>query len=155
MNRSSKFGLSFGATSGIITTLGLIVGLAASDATRATIVGGVLTIAFADAFSDALGIHISEESENLSKSQVWAATFFTFISKIIIPLTFLVPLTLTSPTSALIASIIWGIVLLTLINYIFSPKIHRWKAITGHLVISLVVIIIGFIIGQYIRDVFK
>ena len=31
---------------------------------KAVIISGVLVIAIADAFSDALGIHISEESEN-------------------------------------------------------------------------------------------
>ncbi len=57
-------GISFGLTSGIITTLGMIVGLHAGTHSRLAVIGGVLTIAIADAFSDALGIHISEESQN-------------------------------------------------------------------------------------------
>jgi len=55
--------MSFGLTSGIITTLGLIVGLHSGTHSKLAVIGGILTIAMADALSDALGIHVSEESE--------------------------------------------------------------------------------------------
>jgi len=156
MNHSSKIGFSFGATSGIVTTLGLIVGLSASDASRTAIIGGVLTIAFTDALSDAFGIHISEESENtLSNRDVWIATVSTFVTKIIFALTFLVPIIFLSSTLALIACIVWGILILTLINYIIVPAHKRWRVISQHLFIGMIVIIVGFIIGQYIRSVFN
>jgi len=64
MRHSLKVGFSFGLTSGIITTLGLMVGLHSGAHSKLVLIGGVLTIAIADAFSDALGIHMSEESEN-------------------------------------------------------------------------------------------
>ena len=64
MRHSLRVGFSFGITSGIITTLGLMVGLNSSTRSGLVVIGGILTIAIADAFSDALGIHISEESEN-------------------------------------------------------------------------------------------
>ncbi|OQA04318.1 MAG: VIT family protein [bacterium ADurb.Bin400] len=156
MNHSSKVGFSFGTTSGIITTLGLITGLTASDASKAIIMGGVLTIAFADAFSDALGIHISEESENEhTNKEVWASTISTYFSKLLIALTFLVPLILFSSATALVVSIIWGAILLTLLNYTIYPKNNRWQAVTEHLFIGMIVIVIGFVIGQYIRNAFQ
>ncbi|MDO8513212.1 MAG: hypothetical protein Q7S37_01810 [bacterium] len=152
MNHSSKIGFSFGTTSGVITTLGLIVGLTASNASQALIIGGILTIAFADAFSDALGIHISEESEDThNKKEIWTATFSTYFTKLIIALTFLVPAIFLSTTPALIASITWGMLLLALLSYFVSPKEKRAQSVLGHLLIGLVVIIVGFIIGQYIR----
>ena len=54
MNHSVKTGFSFGFTSAIITTLGLMVGLNAGTHSRLVVLGGILTIAIADAFSDAL-----------------------------------------------------------------------------------------------------
>jgi vacuolar iron transporter family protein len=54
-------GLSFGLTSGVITTLGLIVGLHAGTHSRAAVLGGIFTIAIADSLFDALGIHLAEE----------------------------------------------------------------------------------------------
>jgi len=63
MKHQLKTGLSFGLTSAIITTLGLMIGLISGTESKMVAIGGILTIAIADAFSDALGIHLSEESE--------------------------------------------------------------------------------------------
>ena len=62
MNTQIRKGLGFGLTSGVITTLGLIVGLDASTGSRFAILAGILAIAVSDSLSDALGMHISEES---------------------------------------------------------------------------------------------
>ena len=63
MKLSIKKGLGFGLTSGIITTLGMMVGLHSSTHSDKVVIGGILIIAVADAMSDALGIHISEETD--------------------------------------------------------------------------------------------
>ncbi len=92
MKHSLKIGISFGLTSGIITTLGLIVGLHSGTHSRLIVIGGILIIAIADAFSDALGIHISEESENKHDTkEIWESTIFTFLSKFVFALTFIAP----------------------------------------------------------------
>lgn len=62
MKASWTTGFSFGLTSGIITTLGLIVGLHAGTHSRVVVLGGILTITISDAMSDALGIHIIPRS---------------------------------------------------------------------------------------------
>ena len=64
MRLSFKTGFSFGLTSAIITTLGLMVGLESGTQSKIAVLGGILTIAVADAFSDSLGIHVSQESQN-------------------------------------------------------------------------------------------
>lgn len=69
MKDSIKKGVSFGITSGIITTLGLIIGLEAGTHSKLIIISGILTIAFADAFSDSLGVHILEESGKYGKKK--------------------------------------------------------------------------------------
>jgi hypothetical protein len=55
MRTALKIGFSFGLTSGVITTLGLMVGLHAGTHSKSVVLGGLLTIAVADAMSDALG----------------------------------------------------------------------------------------------------
>jgi len=60
-----RTGISFGLTSTVITTLGLMVGLHSGTGSKLVALGGVLAIAIADAVSDALGMHISEESKNV------------------------------------------------------------------------------------------
>ncbi len=66
LKHSLKIGFSFGLASGIITTLGLIVGLHSGTHSKKVVIGGILTIAIADAFSDALGIHLSHYFFRLS-----------------------------------------------------------------------------------------
>ena len=111
MRDSIKTGLSFGLTSGIITTLGLMVGLHAGTNSRLAVMGGIITIAVADAFSDAVGIHISEESENRhTEREIWESTLSTFFFKFIFALTFIVPVAVLALSTAIMVSIIWGYV---------------------------------------------
>ena len=64
MKRAFRIGVSFGLPSGIVTTLGLMVGLYSSTQSQYIVIGGILTIAIADSFSDAMGMHFSHKSEN-------------------------------------------------------------------------------------------
>jgi len=115
MKHPFKIGFSFGLTSGIITTLGLIVGLHSGTHSKLAVIGGILTIAIADAFSDALGIHISEESENKhTEKEIWQSTVSTFLSKFAFALTFIIPILLFEFSIAIVASVMWGLFLLSL-----------------------------------------
>ena len=74
----ARTGLFFGATSGVITTIGLITGLNAGTGSLAAVLGGIFVIAVADAMSDALGIHLAEEADPATTTQhVWSATLST------------------------------------------------------------------------------
>ena len=87
-----QVGVSFGLVSGVITSLGLVVGLAVGTESRIAVIGGIVTIAIADSLSDALGIHISEEAENVHSSmEVWMATGATFMAKFAVASSFLAP----------------------------------------------------------------
>ena len=82
MKTSVKRGFSFGLTSGITTTLGLAVGLQSGTESRLAVIGGVMTIAIADAMSDAFGVHISEEATTLSRPVASGSTPATFLTKL-------------------------------------------------------------------------
>jgi len=153
MKHSLKVGFSFGITSGIITTLGLMVGLHSGTHSRLAVVGGILIIAIADAFSDALGIHISEESENQhTPKQIWVSTISTFISKFFFSVTFVIPVLLLKLSTAVIVSIIWGFLMLAMLSYRISKeqKVNSWKVIGEHLLIASIVIIATHYLGEWI-----
>jgi len=157
VKHSLKIGFSFGATSGIITTLGLMVGLHSSTHSSLVVTGGILTIAIADAFSDALGIHISEESENVHTSkQIWTSTFYTFFFKFVFALTFIIPVLLLKLSTAILVSVIWGLSILIFLSYRIAKeqKANPWKVIAEHLVIALIVIIITHYLGDWISSRF-
>jgi len=154
MDHPTKVGFSFGLTSGIITTLGLMVGLNAGTHSKAIVLGGILTIAIADALSDALGIHISEETEKKhNNKEIWKATLSTFSSKFIFALTFIIPILLFSLQTAIIVSVIWGFLLLSLFSYYIAKdrKVPPYKIILEHLLIAAFVVIITHLVGDFIR----
>ncbi len=150
-------GFSFGLTSGVITTLGLMVGLNFGTHSKLVVLGGILTIAIADAFSDALGIHISEESENKhSTKEVWQSTISTFISKFAFALTFVIPVLLFKLSTAIVVSVIWGLLTLSILSYKLAREegTKPWKVITEHLIIALIVIILTRYLGGWISSRF-
>lgn len=157
MRHSLKVGFSFGLTSGIITTLGLMVGLHSSTHSRLAVIGGILTIAIADALSDAMGIHISEESENIhTEKEVWESTFSTFFFKFIFSSIFILPLLMLDLSKAIAISIMFGLFFLFVFSLILAreqdAKPHR--IIGEHLIIALLVIVAAHYVGKWISLTF-
>ncbi|MFC1767941.1 hypothetical protein ACFLZ2_05320 [Candidatus Margulisiibacteriota bacterium] len=158
MNHSLKTGLCFGLTSAVITTLGLMVGLSSGTGSKLAVLGGILTIAIADAFSDALGIHIAEESEGKhTAKEVWESTGATFASKLIFALTFIIPVLLFTLQTAIIVSIFWGLSALAALSYILAKDEGNkpLKVITEHLFIALLVIAATHYVGKWISSFFS
>jgi len=153
MKPSVRKGFSFGLTSGIITTLGLIVGLHSSTHSSLVVIGGILVIAIADALSDALGIHISEESEiKHSAKEIWESTITTFLSKFIFALTFIIPVLLFPLSVAIIISVIWGLSLIVVFSFYMAKQenIKPYKVVIEHLVIAILVIVATHYIGDWV-----
>lgn len=157
MQHSLKTGFSFGSTSGIITTLGLMVGLHSGTHSKLAVLGGILTIAVADAFSDALGIHVSEEAENVhTGKEIWGSTISTFLAKFIFTLTFIIPVLILQLSTAILISVIWGLSLLAIFSFWVAKatKTKPAKVIAEHLIIALLVIIITHYLGDWISSMF-
>ncbi len=153
MKDSLRTGISFGLTSAVITTLGLMVGLHSGTHSKIVVLAGILTIAIADAFSDALGIHISEEADNTrTAQQVWGATIATFLTKFLFAMTFVVPVLFLSLSIAIIVSLLWGLSILTVLSYIIarSQGEPAWKIVGEHLIIASVVLAITHWVGDWI-----
>ena len=155
MKLSIRKGFSFGLTSGIINTLGLIVGLHSSTHSVLIVIGGILVIAVADAFSDALGIHVSEESENKhTTKEIWESTASTFLSKFIFALTFIIPFLLFTLSIAIIVSIIWGLSLIAVFSYYMAKqqKVKPYRVVMEHLLIAILVIIVTHYLGDFVAN---
>ena len=160
MKRSLRIGFCFGLTSGIVTTLGLMVGLNSSTHgahTRLIIIGGILTIALADSLSEALGIHISQKAENIAnKKEVWEATIYTLISKFIFSSIFIIPVLLLSLNTAIIISIMIGMYLIMVLSIAIARERDEepWKVVTEHIGICCIVIVLTHYVGQWIHLTF-
>ncbi len=158
MKISIRKGLGFGLTSGIITTLGLIVGLNSGTHSKSIILGGILIIAIADAFSDSLGIHVSEESgrKSIKKREIWESTISTFFFKFIFALSFIIPILFLQLKTAIVVSIIWGLFLLAIFSFYIAKQknLSPTKAIAEHLIIAILVILITNFVGSFVNKIF-
>lgn len=158
MKNSIKKGFSFGLASGIITTLGLMVGLYATTHSETVVIGGILTIAIADALSDAMGMHISEESDHKnSRKEVWESTIATFLAKLVFASLFIIPVLLLELDIAILISIIWGGLVIGIISYFLARDNNErpWHVIFEHLMITVVVIVSTHLVGDAINALFN
>jgi VIT1/CCC1 family predicted Fe2+/Mn2+ transporter len=157
MGEGARSGLHFGLTSGVITTLGLVVGLHAGTNSLQAVAGGIITIAVADAMADALGIHISKESErNISVREVWHATGATFLAKFFMAVTFLVPILLLPLSAAVIVSVLWGVFVVAWLSYRMA-RAHGepvLPVVGEHVGIAVLVVVITHYLGVFIAYAF-
>lgn len=157
MKHSMKKGLCFGLTSAIITTLGLMVGLHSFSGSKLVIIGGILTIAIADACSDALGIHVSEEAEKIhTTTEIWESTVTTFLAKFLFALTFIAPILVFDLSTAIMMSVAWGLCMLAILSYAIAKDEpgSTWKVIVEHLAIALIVVVVIHYIGDWIAETY-
>lgn len=151
-----RTGFSFGLTSGIITTLGLMIGLNSGTHSKLAVVGGIIAIAITDALSDAIAMHVAEESTGDKNSlSIWHATFATFITKFGFSTIFVVPVLLLPLNTAIIFSIVFGLFALSVLCYFVALGEHEkpWKVVVEHLLIATIVIITTHFTGRWINNI--
>lgn len=151
-------GMNFGLTSGVITTLGLMVGLHSGTHSTVAVIGGIFTIAVADSMSDAFGVHISKEAEQgISDHEVWTATIATFAAKFTMAMTFVLPVLLLDLLSAILVSLVWGLTVITLLSFRMArtKKLAPGPIVLEHLVITLAVVAASHFVGVWVARVFS
>jgi VIT1/CCC1 family predicted Fe2+/Mn2+ transporter len=135
-----------------------MVGLSSGTHSKAAVLGGILTIAVADSLSDALGIHLSEESKKVDTAKhIWEATLMTFAVKFVVTGSF-VPQVLIFPLdTAVRISVGWGLALLTVLSFILarSQRVAPWKVIAEHLFIAGCVLAATDSLGKWVQSRFN
>ncbi len=147
---------SFGGTSAIITNLALITGLNTAFNAKLSIIGGLLIIGVADNISDALGIHIYQESEGIRPVNVWISTITNFFARLLISFGFVFLIIILPLNIATIVSIIYGLLIISVISYVIAvnKKINPFMSIFEHIFITTVVIFLSKYIGGIIISKF-
>jgi VIT1/CCC1 family predicted Fe2+/Mn2+ transporter len=157
-NKGTRTGIFFGATSGVITTIGLITGLYAGTDSLVAVLGGIFVVAVSDAMSDALGIHLAQEADpDSSSAHIWAATISTFLTKLFVALTFALPLLFLPLGLAVSVSVGWGLVVIVLLSYYLARTQNAavLPVVAEHLAIAIVVVILAHFIGVWVQNVFS
>ena len=143
---------SFGATCAIITNLALITGLDAAPNARMDIIAGLLIVALADNLSDALGIHIHQETEFVKASEVWFSTFTNFTARLLISAVFILFIAYMPLQTAVVCSVVYGFTVLTVISAIVAREKGRrtWVLVCEHVAIALFVVLASHKLGHWV-----
>ena len=157
-NKGARTGVFFGATSGVITTIGLIAGLNAGTRSLVAVLGGILVVAVADALSDAMGIHLAQEADpDSTHDHIWAATIWTFMTKLVVASSFALPLIWFPLQLAVAIAVGWGLLVITLLSAYLAriqnaPVLH---VVTEHLLITILVVAVSHYIGVWVGGTFN
>ena len=146
--------VSFGVTAAIVTSMGLVVGLDAATAAKATILSGLLVVAIADNLTDSLSIHIYQESEQLESRTAFHATVTNFGTRLGLSLSFVLLVAILPVEVAVIASIVWGSLLLAVLTCLVARarKLPVVREVAKHLAVAAVVMLASKTIGSILVD---
>lgn len=155
MKTSIRKGLGFGLTSGIITTLGMMIGLDQGTHSTTVVLAGIAVIAITDALSDSVAVFMADETELKSRGSIWQESLSTFFSKFIIGMSFTLPVIFIDLANAIIFSIIYGLTLIIILSYFVAKSEKRpvVKIVVGHLVVTVAVIIISGLVGHWAEEI--
>lgn len=143
---------SFGGTAAVVTSMALIIGLAAASASKAAIVSGLLIVAIADNLSDSLSIHLYQESESLEPRAAFRSTLTNFATRLLVSLVFIL-IVLALPHRATIpAAIAWGVGLLVALSFLIARQRGLGPASEAvkHVAAAAAIIAISRTIGAWI-----
>jgi len=150
--RSALRRVSFGATAAIVTSMALIVGLDAATASRNAIVGSLLIIAIADNLTDALGVHVYQESERLAPREAFRTTVTNFLARLLASLSFIGLMLLVPLPLAIRVAIAWGLGLLAVLSLWLARArgVAAVPEIAKHCAVAVAVIAFSRFIGTWI-----
>ena len=142
--------VSFGGTAALVTGMGLIVGLNAATAAKSAVITSLLIIGIADNLTDSLSVHIYQESERLPERDAFHTTIANFFVRFLVCVTFIAILLVLPASAAIVVSVIWGFVLLSLLSYFLARKrgVRVAPEVLKHCMVALAVIVISRGIGD-------
>ena len=152
-------GLTFGVVDGVITVLGILAGLYVLG-DRMAVVAGMLVAGLADSFANAVGIHISQETEGKhSSKEVMMSTSLAFLATFIVTLILVVPHFFMPLQNASFVSVALGLVFITGVGYFIGKRLEKGHLKTGkliaeYLMMTILVIAASYIIVTLVRDIF-
>lgn len=146
--------VSFGSASAVVTSLGLIVGAAAAQTQTTSLFEALLIVALADNLTDALSIHIYQESEKLEGRRALISTVGNFTTRLVICATFWLILIVLPAADAVGVSLAWGMFLLSALTWFVARARGANPAteVGKHLAVALVVIAMSIFIGMFVHD---
>lgn len=147
--------ISYGGTAAVVTSMALISGLSAADATKAVIVSALLIAALADNLTDALSVHIFQESEQLDQKDAFTGTMTNFVTRLLLCISFVLLVGWFPLALATKMAMVWGMLLLATLTYLVARerKVKPILEVVKHLLVAAAVILASIVTGRWIGAV--
>jgi VIT1/CCC1 family predicted Fe2+/Mn2+ transporter len=113
-------------------------------------VSGLLIVALADNLTDALSMHIYQESERrLQAHEAFRATLSNFVTRLLLALTFVLLVALLPLSRAIVLSAAWGLLLLVALTWALARerKVGFVSEVLKHVGAALAVILVSRGVG--------
>ena len=148
--------ISFGGTAAIVTSTALISGLCAVNATKPIIVSALLIAALADNLTDALSMHIFQESEQQNQKNAFTGTITNFIARLLLSISFVLLVGLLPLAHVGEVSIFWGMSLLAILTFLVARerKVRPIPEVAKHLLAASAVVVASTLIPPWISKLF-
>lgn len=142
-------GVAFGIMGGVVTILGVMLGLSTTGNKQFTELG-ILVAGLADSFSDAAAMYVSEETEGIhTKKEVVATALATLFGKIASLILLMTPVLLLPLREGAIVSVLIGVFLLTGLSfYIKKDFKEKIRFAVEYILLAIVVAMISYSIGN-------
>lgn len=143
---------SFGSTAAIVAGMALVAGLDAAALPKPAIVSSLLIVAIADNLTDSLSIHVYQESERLEPARAFLATLTNFGARLAVSLSFVLIVALMPLRSAVVASVVWGLLLLAALSWMIARqrRVRALPEVVKHLLVAVAVIFLSKLLGEWI-----
>jgi len=143
-------GAMFGLMDGIITTIGVVLGMSAFG-NQPTLIIAAMAAALANSIANAAGVHVGTESSRMfSQDHVMLSTAYAFLSTLVVSITVIIPHFFLPLIQATWLSVAVGAVILGAMGFFVARYRNRtpWKIILEYVAIGLIVSLVTYLGGQ-------
>jgi predicted membrane protein (TIGR00267 family) len=158
-------GVAFGTMDGLITILGVVIGIAsATESSGAVLIAG-LVAGLANAFGNSFGFYASElaeraehiqENQHLSSmTETRRSTILAFTHSLASTLVIVTPFAVLSLSSAMIVSLILALGLLFVLGTLVGKFSHAspWRFGIRYVILGVAGAALSFLVGQVVGNV--
>ena len=157
-------GVAFGTMDGLITILGVVIGIASATENSGAVVITGLVAGLANAFGNTFGFYASELAERAehiqenqhisSMTETRRSTFFAFVHSLASTIVIVAPFALLGLTSAMTASLILALALLFALGALVGKFSHAspWRFGIRYVLLGLAGAALSFVVGQAVRN---
>lgn len=144
--------IAFGITDGVITVLGILIGVFAAGESARVIAVAALAGGLSDAVANAVGTHVSEEvSGSKSHHITWGSAFAAFLSTALVAVLQVLPVFLLPIETGIWISGLIGLLFLFCMGILFHKS---FQTTVKYLILAIGAAVMAYVIGKMLRTVF-